>query len=693
MASNDTQLQIVISALDNASATLKQIANNTAQAGEQVTASSESSSLSFGKLVESIGLAEIAVEALRETWGEVKGFFEESINAAVDASATMAQVKVDVANAGLAYSQIGPQIDAVAQKNEMLGFSQEDTQLSMGKLLLATGDYSQALKLNQLAMDLSRAKGIDLNDATVLIQQVMAGNTRALKQYGISLDSATTSGEALNMLQQKLQGSSQAFADTSAGDMAIMKAQWEEMQVQVGEAFMPILKEVFTQFEEHLPEIISFLKGMADMLGKDFDNIVYIGNSTGIFEAIKLVVEGLVGDFMLLSKGIELIADGIRDLRGETLNYTREGSALSSTIQMNADDFKKLNLTTSPTAANFDDIANHIQAADNAMVKHSDAVSQLTTEYDKMQQSGANDLASLADAFATKMDSINKTITDTQAKITDLIDSYSETQKTDTEKVAEAIVASSQKIADLKTQLSQATTANEQENLQKQLDAEQASYTSSQAWQQAHQDAMTAATARASETDLQRTIDDYNTKQAKDAETLAKQIKNLNDQYTAAQKEAADETKTYNDKVTQINGILDAAQLYFNKLSAERVATTTAEVKAEIAQFQALAAAISQTKSASASGIAGITIPYLPTTKVNDAVITPGGQVIQTDPADYLFATKNPGSLANNASGHSSTTVVVNINGGNYLDAQGANMIARAFAKEVGRQLKVSNFN
>jgi len=31
---------------------------------------------------------------------------------------------------------------------------------------------------------------------------------------------------------------------------------------------------------------------------------------------------------------------------------------------------------------------------------------------------------------------------------------------------------------------------------------------------------------------------------------------------------------------------------------------------------------------------------------VSDAVITPQGQVIQTDPADYLFATKNPGNLA-----------------------------------------------
>ena len=38
------------------------------------------------------------------------------------------------------------------------------------------------------------------------------------------------------------------------------------------------------------------------------------------------------------------------------------------------------------------------------------------------------------------------------------------------------------------------------------------------------------------------------------------------------------------------------------------------------------------------------------TTKTTDAVIAPGGNVISTDPADYLIATKNPADLAGKGS-------------------------------------------
>jgi hypothetical protein len=71
---------------------------------------------------------------------------------------------------------------------------------------------------------------------------------------------------------------------------------------------------------------------------------------------------------------------------------------------------------------------------------------------------------------------------------------------------------------------------------------------------------------------------------------------------------------------------------------------------------------------------------------VNDAIITPSGQVIQTSPQDYLFATKNPGSIGGGGG------VTVYIQGGNYLDSQGATMIGNALAKQIQMQLKLRNY-
>jgi hypothetical protein len=88
-----------------------------------------------------------------------------------------------------------------------------------------------------------------------------------------------------------------------------------------------------------------------------------------------------------------------------------------------------------------------------------------------------------------------------------------------------------------------------------------------------------------------------------------------------------------------------------------------------------------------ASNIGSSMLSVVPHLSVHDAIITPGGQVIQTDPADYLFATKNPGSLGGGG------VVNVYIQGGNYLDSNGATMIANAIGKQIVRQLRVSNFN
>lgn len=50
--------------------------------------------------------------------------------------------------------------------------------------------------------------------------------------------------------------------------------------------------------------------------------------------------------------------------------------------------------------------------------------------------------------------------------------------------------------------------------------------------------------------------------------------------------------------------------------------------------------------------------------KVNDAVINPNGDVIETHPQDWVIATQNPGALFGGLGGG----LVVNINGGTYLD-------------------------
>ncbi len=68
-------------------------------------------------------------------------------------------------------------------------------------------------------------------------------------------------------------------------------------------------------------------------------------------------------------------------------------------------------------------------------------------------------------------------------------------------------------------------------------------------------------------------------------------------------------------------------------------------------------------------------------TAVNDAIITPNGDIIRTNPSDYLIATKNPSALMGGGAG--GMTLNVNITGGMVTED-----IARQVGKIIVREIK-----
>lgn len=75
---------------------------------------------------------------------------------------------------------------------------------SFSKLFQITKDVTQAQNLATLAADLSIAKNMDMDSATKLVSMTLAGNTRALKEYGIQLDENATPLQNLAELQKRV---------------------------------------------------------------------------------------------------------------------------------------------------------------------------------------------------------------------------------------------------------------------------------------------------------------------------------------------------------------------------------------------------------------------------------------------------------------------------------------------------------
>lgn len=87
------------------------------------------------------------------------------------------------------------------------------------------------------------------------------------------------------------------------------------------------------------------------------------------------------------------------------------------------------------------------------------------------------------------------------------------------------------------------------------------------------------------------------------------------------------------------------------------------------------------------------TIPLIPhITAVDDAVISPGGNVITTNPNDFLIATTNPAGLLSGATGGGGTgqNIIVNVTGEVLTTSQQAIKLGNQLAREIGRQVRLS---
>lgn len=195
-------------------------------------------------------------------------FFKSSVEASMEAQKEMAQIEVNIRNAGLAFEEAMPIMEEFGNKAIQLGFDDEEAMTSLSRFAMVTKDYGKQQNLANLAMDMARAKGVSLESTTRTLMSVMAGNTRALKEYGISLDSDASSAEALDALQIRLKGSAEAFAKTNAGQMQVMAQTWVNFKEQIGDTFGPALNIALTNFNKFLTVSNSNAKKWGDSMAE-----------------------------------------------------------------------------------------------------------------------------------------------------------------------------------------------------------------------------------------------------------------------------------------------------------------------------------------------------------------------------------------------------------------------------------------
>jgi hypothetical protein len=102
------------------------------------------------------------------------------------------QLDQAIQNTGGSYEKYAGQIDAAIKHNEKFGDTSVQTQEALQELTQATGSPTKALQLLGTATDLAAAKHEDLVTAASGVAKVYNGNTKLLKEFGVTATSTAT---------------------------------------------------------------------------------------------------------------------------------------------------------------------------------------------------------------------------------------------------------------------------------------------------------------------------------------------------------------------------------------------------------------------------------------------------------------------------------------------------------------------
>jgi hypothetical protein len=168
-----------------------------------------------------------------------------SIHALDGFEKSQTNLEVAVKNTGVSFAAAEPAIKSHAEEMRKLGFSYTDTYEALAKMTAASGSPQVALDALSAAADLARAKQISLADAGTIVARASVGMARGMADLGIALGKTLPKGasfqQILKAIQDRAGGAAKAFGDTLAGKLAVARANFQALEIQIGTQIAPAI--------------------------------------------------------------------------------------------------------------------------------------------------------------------------------------------------------------------------------------------------------------------------------------------------------------------------------------------------------------------------------------------------------------------------------------------------------------------
>ena len=369
-------------------------------------------------------------------------------------------------------------------------------------------------------------------------------------------------------------------------------------------------------------------------------------------------------------------------LRGnaqETLDKIREDiKAQKDFIESKKDDLTKLAEITIPTKTNLPPIISEEQKKklekdkqdlEKAREVLAKALIGFSDEYKKFNERVSDQLFDLEENHKSAVAGFKQQINSIRASMKELNESFGQGEKSDRMKVAEQIVANEERIAQIQTELA----GEVEKNKRREMEAELATMQQSMLDNADFINGLDAETAevkrRASLTELERAIEDFNARRAVAIQEYNEKKGMLQNQMHDVRQAQKEEKALYQEKKDFIQEQIKSAERRHAESMASNLLTTKETIQKEIEYYRQLATAMDAVRGSNTVSRLDRNIGKV--SSVNDAIIAPNGNIISTHPDDYLIATKNPQSLTGGG-------LVININ----------TMVGdEAYAEELGNKI------
>lgn len=260
MASNEAK--VIITAEDKTSAGIK---------------SAQSGFASFAKTAKSFAGPLVAVFATKK----ILDFGVSSVKAFADAEASMAIFETTLKTMGNQGKEMRTALLEASSAVTKLGFDDEASAVSMAKFAKATGSSTEAIKLNQLTMDIARGKNMDFESAQKVVTLALAGSTKEIRAMGLAVEEGISPIEIITQLQKTYAGQAEAFASTSKGSMEVLTNTWGDFKEVIGatlaEAITPFIRDISAFVSD--PRFIEFMGQLATAVGVTLKGAVWVAKT------------------------------------------------------------------------------------------------------------------------------------------------------------------------------------------------------------------------------------------------------------------------------------------------------------------------------------------------------------------------------------------------------------------------------